>query len=42
VVVPVWAGAGGVLATAVIGMLAGLYPAWRAALLSPTEALSSR
>jgi len=41
VLVPVWAGAGGVLVTAVIGTLAGLYPSWRAARLSPTGALAS-
>ncbi|MEH1124706.1 ABC transporter permease [Micromonospora sp. CPCC 206061] len=40
-VVPVWAMAGGVAATLLIGALAGLYPALRAARLSPTEALSS-
>jgi putative ABC transport system permease protein len=39
-VVPAWASAGGIAATAVIGALAGLYPAWRAARLSPTEALN--
>jgi putative ABC transport system permease protein len=38
-VIPVWALAGGVVATLVIGGLAGLYPAIRAARLSPTEAL---
>jgi len=38
-VIPVWALAGGVAATLVIGGLAGLYPAIRAARLSPTEAL---
>jgi putative ABC transport system permease protein len=41
VVVPVWATAGGVLATLVIGAGAGVYPAWRAARLSPTEALAT-
>jgi putative ABC transport system permease protein len=40
-VVPVWALAGGVASTVVIGALAGLYPAIRAALLPPTTALSS-
>ncbi|GAA2605871.1 ABC transporter permease [Dactylosporangium fulvum] len=40
-VVPVWALAGGLAATLVIGAVAGLYPAMRAARLSPTEALSS-
>jgi putative ABC transport system permease protein len=39
--VPVWATIGGVLATAVIGGFAGLYPAIRAARLSPTEALAA-
>jgi putative ABC transport system permease protein len=38
-VVPVWATVGGVLATLVIGGSAGIYPAWRAARLSPTDAL---
>lgn len=41
VVVPAWAVAGGVAATLVIGGLAGIYPAMRAARLSPTEALAS-
>jgi putative ABC transport system permease protein len=40
-VVPVWAMAGGIGATVVIGGLAGFYPALRAARLSPTEALAT-
>ncbi|MFB4314799.1 ABC transporter permease [Actinomadura sp. 21ATH] len=40
-VVPAWAMAGGLLATLLIGALAGLYPALRAARLSPTEALNA-
>ncbi|MGC4958066.1 ABC transporter permease [Actinomadura citrea] len=40
-VVPVWAMAGGILATLVIGGVAGLYPALRAARLAPTEALAT-
>ncbi|REE94967.1 ABC transporter permease [Thermomonospora umbrina] len=40
-VVPVWAMAGGIGATLVIGGIAGLYPAIRAARLAPTEALAS-
>lgn len=40
VLVPAWAAAGGAVATTVIGGLAGLYPAWRAARLPPTEALA--
>jgi len=39
--VPAWASAGGLAATVVIGGLAGLYPAVRAARLSPTEALAT-
>ncbi|MEU6719967.1 ABC transporter permease [Nonomuraea sp. NPDC046802] len=40
-IVPVWAMAGGVAATLVIGGLAGFYPAVRAAKMSPTEALAT-
>jgi putative ABC transport system permease protein len=40
-VVPAWATGGGVLATLVIGACAGSYPAWRAARMSPTEALAT-
>ncbi|EPH44659.1 ABC transporter permease [Streptomyces aurantiacus] len=40
-VVPLWAMAGGVAATLVIGGLAGFYPAVRAARLPPTEALAA-
>jgi putative ABC transport system permease protein len=39
--VPLWALAGGAGATVVIGAVAGLYPAVRAARLSPTEALAA-
>jgi len=39
VVVPVEAWAGGIVAAVVIGAIAGLVPALRAARLSPTEAL---
>jgi putative ABC transport system permease protein len=39
--VPPWATGGGLAATLVIGGLAGLYPAVRASLLSPTEALAT-
>jgi putative ABC transport system permease protein len=41
VVVPIWAIAGGVGATLIIGAVAGLYPAIRAARLAPTEALAT-
>ncbi|MEU5876839.1 ABC transporter permease [Spirillospora sp. NPDC047279] len=41
-VIPLWAVAGGVGATLVIGALAGLYPAVRASRLSPTEALAAQ
>ena len=40
-VIPIWALGGGVVATLVIGALAGLYPAVRASRLSPTEALAT-
>jgi putative ABC transport system permease protein len=40
-VVPAWATAGGVAATLLIGAIAGLYPAIRAARLAPTEALAT-
>ncbi|NUR74046.1 MAG: ABC transporter permease [Hamadaea sp.] len=40
-VVPAWAFAGGLTATLLIGGVAGLYPAIRAARLAPTEALST-
>lgn len=39
--VPAWATAGGLAATVFIGGVAGLYPAIRAARLSPTEALAA-
>jgi putative ABC transport system permease protein len=37
---PLWVMAGGVVATVVIGAVAGLYPAVRAARMAPTEALA--
>jgi len=40
-IVPAWATAGALAATVVIGGIAGLYPAVRAAGLSPTEALAA-
>jgi putative ABC transport system permease protein len=39
--VPTWALAGGVVATLIIGSIAGIYPAMRAARLSPTMALAT-
>jgi putative ABC transport system permease protein len=41
VVVPLWALGGGIVATLLVGVVAGLYPALRAARLAPTEALAS-
>jgi putative ABC transport system permease protein len=40
-VVPTWVMAGGISATLVIGGIAGLYPAIRAAGIAPTEALTA-
>jgi len=40
-VVPAWASVGGIAATLLIGALAGIYPAIRAARLAPTEALAA-
>jgi putative ABC transport system permease protein len=40
-VIPLWAVAGGLGATLVIGALSGLYPAIRASRLAPTEALAA-
>lgn len=39
--IPLWAAGGGMGATLIIGGIAGLYPAIRAARLAPTEALSA-
>jgi putative ABC transport system permease protein len=39
--VPLWASIGGLLATLVIGACAGIYPAWRAARMPPTDALTA-
>ena len=38
--IPLWVPVGGMAATLLIGGVAGLYPAIRAARLAPTEALS--
>jgi putative ABC transport system permease protein len=40
-VVPTWVIAGGITATLIIGEVAGLYPAIRAARIAPTEALAA-
>jgi len=40
-VVPTWVIAGGITATLIIGAVAGLYPAIRAARVAPTEALAA-
>jgi putative ABC transport system permease protein len=40
-VLPLWVLGGGVGATALIGALAGMYPAIRASRLAPTEALAA-
>jgi putative ABC transport system permease protein len=40
-VVPLWAAGGGLVATLLIGAVAGLYPAIRASRMSPTVALST-
>jgi putative ABC transport system permease protein len=40
-VVPAWVMAGGITATLIIGAVAGLYPAIRAARVAPTEALAA-
>jgi putative ABC transport system permease protein len=41
VVVPGWATGGGLAATLLVGVVAGIYPAIRASRLSPTEALAT-
>ena len=42
IVIPVYAIAGGILSSILIGVIAGFYPAMRAANISPTEALRIR
>ena len=42
IVIPVYAIAGGILSSILIGVIAGFYPAMRAANISPTEALRTR
>jgi putative ABC transport system permease protein len=39
-VIPGWATLGGIAATVIIGVIAGLHPAIRAARLAPTDALA--
>jgi putative ABC transport system permease protein len=40
-VVPAWATAGALAATILVGVMAGIYPALRAARLAPAAALAS-
>jgi putative ABC transport system permease protein len=41
IVVPVWVMVGGIIATALVGVVAGILPAIRAARVAPTEALAT-